>query len=121
MLLRNIGGKLVNGFSGKVIALKSDSVTVHFPTINESHEIFRYTFSVHDMKRKITFAERKQFPLRLVNAITTCIHKSQGITQDYVWYGIFGQLSLAISRAVSSEGLQLEHYRKGLCPNHSVW
>ncbi|MEW8544677.1 MAG: hypothetical protein AB2693_14215, partial [Candidatus Thiodiazotropha sp.] len=119
MLLRNLGGKLVNGLCGKVIDLQPDSVSVHFPSINETHDIHRYTFSVYDTKRKSTAAEREQFPLRLAYAIT--IHKSQGMTLDYVCLhcdGIFesGQLSVAISRAVSSEGLQLLNYRKGLCP-----
>ena len=119
LLLRNLGGKLVNGLCGHVRAFEDDYVTVYFDSINETHKIERYNFTVYDMSKNVTIAQRKQFPLQLAYGLT--IHKSQGMTLENVYVhcqGIFqsGQLSVAISRAKSSHCVQLEGYRKGLCP-----
>lgn len=118
ILLVNIGGKLVNGLQGIVRALNDDSVTVFFPQVNESHNIQRRKFTKYDMKSKLIVAEREQFPLVLGYGLT--IHKAQGMTLEHVVVhckGIFqpGQLSVAIGRAVSSNGLSLLDYKKGLC------
>ena len=41
ILLRNLGGKLVNGLLGHVRELRDDHITVHFDKINETHNIER--------------------------------------------------------------------------------
>ena len=119
LLLRNLGGNLVNGLQGHVCELNDDNIVVFFDSINETHKIQRYNFTVHDIKKKVNIAERYQFPLQVAYGLT--IHKSQGMTMECVVVhcdGIFlpGQLSVAIGRAKSSEGLQVLNYRKGLCP-----
>ena len=53
------------------------------------------------------------------------IHKAQGMTLENLFVhckGIFkaGQLSVGIGRAVTSVGLFLSDYRKGLCPQPKV-
>lgn len=121
ILLRNLGGKLVNGLSGVVKALDVDSVVIHFQQIQETHTIHRCMFSVYNAVKKCNVAEREQFPLTLGYAIT--IHKAQGMTLDSVYVhcqGIFnaGQLSVAIGRVKTALGLRLEHYRAGLCKQH---
>ena len=92
-------------------------MAVYFESINGTHKINRYNFTVYDMSKNVTMTQRKQFSLQLAYGLT--IHKSQGMTLDSVYVhcqGIFqsGQLSVAISRAKKSHGVQLEDYRKGL-------
>jgi len=118
ILLVNIGGKLVNGLKGVVRSLKDDAVTVYFPSIDQTHEIKRFLFTKYNSVQKSIVAEREQFPLVLGYGMT--IHKAQGMTIEKLVVhckGIFqsGQLSVAIGRAVSSAGLKLCNYRKGLC------
>ena len=121
MLLRNLGGKLVNGLCGHVKELNDKYITVYVDKINETHQIEKYNFTVYDSLHKNTIAQRVQFPLQLAYGLT--IHKSQGMTLDSVVVhcdGIFlpGQLSVAIGRAKHSTGVKLIHYRKGLCQQH---
>ena len=118
ILLVNLGGKLVNGIQGIVRALNDDNVTVYFPQINESHNIYPKLFTKYDVKSKSVVASREQIPLVLGYGLT--IHKAQGMTIENVVVhckGIFqpGQLSVAIGRAVSSDGLSLVDHRKGPC------
>lgn len=125
MLLRNIGGKLVNGLYGSVKALKPDRILVEFPNIDQTHWVDRYKFTFYDISTQTNVAEREQFPLQLSYGLS--IHKSQGMTLDNVAVhceGIFeaGQLSVAIGRVRHSSGLYLKGFRKGLCwqPKHVV-
>ena len=118
MLLRNLGGKLFNGLRGFVKDMRDDEIVIYFEDINETHTIKRHNFTIYDKKKNINAAERYQFPIQLAYGIT--IHKSQGMTLDKVIVHceeIFqaGQLSVAIGRATSVNGLQLKGYRKGLC------
>ena len=119
ILLLNLGGKLVNGLSGSVKKLDENVIHVHFNAIKETHSIRRHLFSKYSTKENRNIAEREQFPLMLGYGIT--IHKAQGMTLENVFVhckGIFqaGQLSVGIGRAVTSVGLFLSDYRKGLCP-----
>ena len=75
-------------------------------------------FSIKVKKNKVNIAERFRFPIHLVYGIT--IHKSQGMTLksfivpcDNILQK--GQLSVAIGRATSIDGLQLIGYKEGLC------
>ncbi|XP_060601956.1 uncharacterized protein LOC132755165 [Ruditapes philippinarum] len=118
ILLVNLSGKLVNGLKGYVKYLEEDTISVYFSAINETHNIKRYLFSKYSVTKKSVVAQREQFPLVLGYSMT--IHKAQGMTLENVVVnctGIFqpGQFSVAIGRAVSSNGLQLLNYRKGIC------
>ncbi|XP_060605532.1 uncharacterized protein LOC132758030, partial [Ruditapes philippinarum] len=89
-----------------------------FGEIKETHRLSRKKFTQFSISKNCVVAEREQFPLCLGYGLT--IHKSQGMTLENVVVhcnGIFeaGQLSVAIGRAVSSKGLCLIGYRRGLC------
>ena len=58
MLLKNLDGKLVNGLYGRVLEMDDNSITVRFDTINETHKIKRYHFTIYDCKRKTSIAQR---------------------------------------------------------------
>ena len=121
ILLRNLGGKLVNGLSGKIVATEEDAITVHFPEIGQTHKITRCLFTVYNPRTKQNVAEREQFPLTLGFAMT--MHKAQGMTLDAVHVhckNIFqaGQLSVGIGRVRCSKGLRIDNYRAGLCQTH---
>ena len=121
ILLRNLGGRLVNGLSGIVEHLESDTITVCFPQIHQTYKISRCLFSVYNPRTRTNIAEREQFPLALGFALT--MHKAQGMTLEAVVVhckGIFqaGQMSVGIGRGRSSKGLRLEGYRAGLCTQH---
>ena len=75
-------------------------------------------FSIYVKKNKVNIAERFRFPIHLAYGIT--IHKSQGMTLKGVIVSCDdilqqGQLSVAIGRATSIDGLQLIGYKEGLC------
>ena len=118
ILLRNLGGNLMNGLRGVVTAFTDDDITVQFQTINETHTIKRYPFTVFDIATQEVIAEREQFPICLAYGLT--IHKSQGMTLNSLCIhckGIFecGQFSVALGRGTDSAGIQLVNYRKSLC------
>ncbi len=46
ILLRNLGGKLMNGLRGVVTGFTENDITIHFENINENHTIRRYRFTV---------------------------------------------------------------------------
>lgn len=81
------------------------------------HKLNRHTFTQFSTASSCVVTERKQFPSVLAYGLT--IHISQAMTFDNVVVhcnGVFepGQLSVAIGRVSSSEGLSLTGYRKGL-------
>ena len=82
ILLRNLGGKLANGLSGKIVATEEDAITVHFPEIGQTHKITRCLFTVYNPRTKQNVAEGEQFPHTLGFEIT--MHKAQGMTLDAV-------------------------------------
>ena len=86
--------------------------------ILKKRTVLKDIYSQNTVSEKSVVAQREQFPLVLAYSMT--IHKAQGMTLDNVVVnctGIFqpGQFSVAIGRAVSSNGLQLLIYRKGIC------
>ena len=130
MLLKNMGyGGLANGSRGVVIGFTSvpvqgqkggasvggpgGSVRVRF--VNGSvAEIapVKFTSQVHGAGE----CQRTQVPLKLAWAIT--IHKSQGMSLDYVRVSLrsmfaMGQAYVALSRARTMEGLEIVDYEDG--------
>ncbi len=118
MLIRNDPeGRWVNGTIGIVEGFGSGSVIVSIK--GKAYEIepvawenYRYELDTKTSKvRREVVGTFKQLPLRLAYAIT--IHKSQGMTIEQVYIdfdrGMFahGQAYVALSRAVSLEGLEL--------------
>ena len=122
IVTRNLYNGLVNGISGIITAINSDSVTIKVDTdqhLNHSMEgkefsICRYTFIKRDHLNQVT-AVRKQLPLKLGYAVT--VDKSQGRTLDAVvvdstnfWRP--GQMGVAVGRATSKEAIEISHYNR---------
>ncbi|MEM0986719.1 MAG: AAA family ATPase [Pseudomonadota bacterium] len=118
MLIRNDPeGRWVNGSIGTVEGFGAKSVIVAIK--GRAYEIepvawenYRYKLDTKTNKvKRDVVGTFKQLPLRLAYAIT--IHKSQGMTLENVYIdfdrGMFahGQAYVALSRAVSLEGLEL--------------
>ena len=61
ILLRNLGGKLVNGLRGHVREMRDDHITVHFDKINEAHNIERYNFTEYDSMKKVPLLKGYNF------------------------------------------------------------
>ena len=134
MLLNNDAqGRWINGTIGKVSAVKegsggADIVQVELPEGNIvdvtpfTWEMFRFFYNEEaDTLDSETVGSFKQYPLRLAWAVT--IHKSQGKTFPKVIVDIgrgtfsHGQVYVALSRAVTLEGLVL---KKPILKQH-IW
>ena len=122
IVTRNLYNGLVNGISGTVTSLNSDSVQITVDADRHLHHnmqgrqfcISRYTFIKRNQLNEVT-AVRRQLPLKLGYAVT--VDKSQGRTLDAVvvdstnfWRP--GQLGVAIGRATSKEAIELSHYNR---------
>jgi ATP-dependent exoDNAse (exonuclease V) alpha subunit len=76
MVLRNLGGNVVNGTTATIHSLEGDKITISLQD-GSLHTIERTTFSRYDPGASKDIASRKQFPLKPAFGIT--YHKSQGL------------------------------------------
>lgn len=130
MLTNDIHGKWVNGSMGTIEAIDEDGN----PTIKLSNgktiameyhswERVRHVVKKGKVETKV-LATMKQFPFKLAYAST--IHKSQGLTLDYVDMDLsqcftHGQAYVALSRARDIGGLTLRGWNpKGITANPNV-
>ncbi len=103
---------LSNGSRGVVTSLANkDQVTVRF--LNTTQSFPRHTFEVKSPEDSSQVATRQQYPFILSWACT--IHKSQGMTIDYLIADLSdcfaaGQAYVAVSRATSTDGLEIRGY-----------
>lgn len=117
MLLKNmdVENGLVNGSRGIITSINgSDSVMVKFMDGKE-HEIKKIAQQFTDNGTEVV-ASRQQFPLKLAYALT--IHKSQGLSIDYLHVDVkgafcHGQVYVALSRATSFDNLRVTNFQKG--------
>lgn len=117
MLLKNLDVQngMVNGSRGVVVRFTEPGGQPVVRFINGREEAIapvRFSAEVHSVGECV----RVQVPLKLAWALT--VHKSQGMTLDYVRVslrGVFaaGQAYVALSRARSLEGLQVTDYEPG--------
>lgn len=120
IVIRNLQNGLMNGMSGYVTEIKRDTIVIridedphlHHKLSGKEFEIGRYTFLIRDATSKVV-AVRKQFPVNLGYALT--VDKAQGRTIDHLSVDCYnfwkpGQLGVAVGRAVSMEGLQVQNY-----------
>lgn len=116
----NLSANIVNGTTGVVHGLSTDSVTIS-TTDNHLHVITRFLFHVTSTSRPTS---RLQFPLKLAWAIT--IHRAQGLTLPSVHVdcsGLFvaGQLSVALSRVRRVEDVTISNLNtKSILPVSDV-
>jgi ATP-dependent exoDNAse (exonuclease V) alpha subunit len=109
-------GLYANGTLGRVVDVAQDNVSVLIDGATEPLKIERaeWTASRFEKGREVTLATRVQYPVRLAWAMT--VHKSQGMTLDLVSVDLEstfaeGQAYVALSRARSLEGLNIERWR----------
>jgi ATP-dependent DNA helicase PIF1 len=123
MLVKNLDFKasLVNGSVGTVEGFCENT---GYPIVRFTHGVTRVIgaedFSLK--KGEVTVSSIKQVPLILAWAIT--IHKSQGMTFDYVEMDLsyafeYHQVYVALSRATSLKGLVLIGFNKNKIKVHS--
>ena len=102
---------LVNGSRGVVVNFIDDKPVIQFSKTQTMFEPYTWTVSGDDIKHEIT---KSQLPVRLAYALT--IHKSQGMSIDYVKTSIdsnifeCGQAYVVLSRCRSLEGLSFDEF-----------
>lgn len=114
MLVKNLTPTLVNGSTGVVTSFNEAGMPVVTFDNRESETMAPINFDV--FYRGKVMATRIQVPLILAWAIT--IHKSQGMSLDFVEVDLTkvfadGQSYVALSRARSLEGLAISGFSKG--------
>lgn len=112
ILTANLNETLVNGLQGTVLMMHDEYVKILFPDIGEVN-VRPFNFTKYDPKLKYDVGSRTQLPLKLCFAIT--VHKCQGMTLDRLEVdckGMFeyGQLVVAVSRAVNKKGLRILNF-----------
>lgn len=120
IVLRNLENGLVNGLSGVVTHIEDDTVTIKVeedPHMShkmggQTFHLQRYKFVLRDEQNHVC-AIRNQFPLTLGYALT--VHKAQGrsipqLVVDCYNFWKPAQMGVAIGRATSKEGLQVQNY-----------
>ena len=115
MLLYNmdLDAKLANGSRGVVVRFDHDLPVVRFIT-GEERIIDHYMWKIQENGTDIMTI--LQIPLKIAYAVS--IHKSQGVTLDYVeidMEGIFedGQAYVALSRSSTLKGLSIKNFKVG--------
>ena len=119
ILIKSLSNHLVNGLTGVVKDMSSDTVSVYFTDNKETCQLGKERFFQFDRRTDKMVMVTEQFPLVLAFAMT--IHKSQGLTLESVavdCQGAFepGQVSVAIGRVRSKGGISVTNFRPSLCP-----
>lgn len=127
MLTNDYEGRWVNGSLGKV--LDADPLVIKLyngntvrPTLN-TWERVEYKANLSGKVEAHTVAEMEQLPIKL--AFSSTIHKTQGLTLDYIDVDLnncfsYGQVYVALSRAKEIKGLRLSGWDKNLVKTDPV-
>ncbi|RUS12511.1 P-loop containing nucleoside triphosphate hydrolase protein, partial [Jimgerdemannia flammicorona] len=122
ILLKNMTEKLVNGSAGIVESfVKDQGGSISYPSVRFDNGMIQTIWPEaweNEDRHGLILARRMQLPLDLAWALS--IHKSQGMTIEYVVIDcaqIFaaGQLYVGVSRAKSPNGLQVLNFSRTKC------